>query len=235
MRSISPSLHYSVPLKATLSHGELAALLGRIQEAFELDVAGGRPDACDAGAPWAALLLPPVDPFALPPPGSSMPPAEDAHLLAALSAETRDAVRGGRFAAVLRHALDAAALVLAASLRGAFEPHDARLPLAKLVPAVAAATDEALLPPPPPTRSVAVRCGIADEDVAAGGGDDVPDVAAAAAVEGANLNTGTELPLADADAPPPPLPRLAAAGGVAGALAALRPVDSFCADLFSSV
>ena len=221
-----------MPLKATLSHGELAALLGRIQEAFELDIAGGRPDACDAGAPWAALLLPPVDPFALPPPGSPLPAAEDAHLLAALSAETRDAVRGGRFAAVLRHALDAAALVLAASLRGAFEPHDARLPLAKLVPAIAAATDEALLPPPPPPRSVAVRQGIADEDVAAGGGDE----ADAAAVEGASLDTGTELPLpADVDAPPPPLPRLAAAGGVAGALAALRPVDSFCADLFSSV
>ena len=216
-----------MPLKTALSHGELVALLGRIQEAFELDVAGGRPDACDAGAPWAALLLPPVDPFALPPPGSPAPGPEDAHLLAALSAETRDAVRGGRFAAVLRHALDASGLVLAVSLRGAFAdaPDDA-VPLAKLVPAVAAATDEALLPPPPP--SLAVRAGMPPEE------DDVAGETSSS--DEAVLEDAAGLPVPDAALPQQPPARLGlAGGGVAGALAALRPVDSFCADLFSSV
>ncbi len=218
-----------MPLKTALSHGELVALLGRIQEAFELDVAGGRPDACDAGAPWAALLLPPVDPFALPPPGSPAPGPEDAHLLAALSAETRDAVRGGRFAAVLRHALDASGLVLAVSLRGAFAdaPDDA-VPLAKLVPAVAAATDEALLPPPPPPPSLAVRAGMPPEE------DDVAGETSSS--DEAVLEDAAGLPVPDAALPQQPPARLGlAGGGVAGALAALRPVDSFCADLFSSV
>jgi hypothetical protein len=283
----------SVPLKAPLDHAELVALLGRIQEVWELDVAGGRPDACDAGVPWAALLLPPSDPLpprpggaggggptpsaaSMPPsPGASpsqqAPPPDDAPLLAALVSETRDTLRGGRFAAVLRHALDAAAGVLATSLRGAFGPDAAagytpaagdadaaappvpplplRLPLAKIVPAVAAASEEALLPPPPPPRSAAARRGVLESGGDVGGSEEdmVGRIGSsgsagsggsggfgASDVELSALAAAT-VPGAGAEGSPAPVRRRPAAGGVARALGALRPVDSFCADLFSAV
>jgi hypothetical protein len=278
----------SVPLKAPLDHAELVALLGRIQEVWELDVAGGRPEACDAGAPWAALLLPPGDPLPPRPGGAAgggpspaaaslphspgapppqQPPPDDAPLLAALVSETRDTLRGGRFAAVLRHALDAAAGVLSTSLRGAFGPDvvagagaaaspaspsvPLRLPLAKLVPAVAAASEEALLPPPPPPRSAAARRGVLESggDLGGSSGDDIvgrvgsADSASSASSGGGALGASeTELSaLAAATVPAagaaasPAAARRRPAGGVARALGALRPVDSFCADLFSAV
>ena len=158
----------SVPLSAALTHVELCALTALIQRDLAGEAAAAGPQAAPLPSAWAALLMPP--PF-----GDAQLLREagvgDGELLASLVAETRAVLAGGRFAAVLAGAMDQARLVVDDAMRVAFgdptlltdtsalptdDPASSReagqdspraLPLAKLVPVMAAATERALMAP----------------------------------------------------------------------------------------
>ena len=169
--------------------------------------------------PWCSLLMPP------PPPDADLVAqqrcANDAHLLAALLAETRGVLTGGRFASVLASALDVTLRTLCDSMRGPFDGGAQAVPMAKLVPVVAAATDVALLPPPPPSptsASVTLCPGPSTQSRAPGG---LPRDSTTA---DERLGTGAAQPGGSRHA-----------AGVASAIGTLPCVDALCADLFSAV
>ena len=198
-----------MPLKAAVTYDQLCGLLALAnRKAMGALLAPGPGDGMgDIGGgvqSWCQVLMPPrhTDAALV----AQQAGGNDAYLLSALLAETRAVLAGGRFATVLASAMDAAMRVVCDALRPPFTGASA-VPMAKLVPVVAAATDRALKPPPPPPSPRRTS------------GDTRPG-SGCAAVPGAPQDTS---------------PREVYAAGVAAVIATLPCVDALCADLFSAV
>lgn len=125
----------TTPLDARLGSADVAALLLRLQ-ALLLAPAPPR---------WEALLLPPPEADGRLLAEAAARGGEDARLLAALLRETREALGGAAFEAAARGALEEAGRSLLSILAPALA--EGPKPLAKLVPAVAAASEAALRAP----------------------------------------------------------------------------------------
>jgi len=136
----------TVPLDSPVGHAQLCALLADVQAtalvSLDLEALFLPPASSDGELLLRAREASPV--------GSS-PEAEDAadaRLLPALMLETRRALRGERCAAVARLAAAEATRELCEALRAGLEAAEGQvLPLAKIVPAVSAASNAALAPP----------------------------------------------------------------------------------------
>ena len=203
-----PPLYFSVPLKAAVTYDQLCGLLALAnRNAMAALLAPGPGDGVGGIGggvqSWCQVLMPPrhTDAALV----AQQAGGNDAHLLAALLDETRAVLAGGRFATVLASAMDAAMRAVCDALRPPFTGASA-VPMAKLVPVVAAATDRALKPPPPPSSRRT-------------SGDTRPGSGCAA----------------DPGAPQDTSPREVYAAGVAAVIATLPCVDALCADLFSAV
>ena len=231
----------SVPLKAAVTFDQLCGLLGLAhRDALALmraphPTSNGGSHHGHNGSPvvarcWSDILMPPhhTDAILV----SQQASSNDAQLLAALLAETRSVLTGGRFATVLASAMEAALRTAFDALKTPFLGASA-LPMAKLVPVVAAATDRALMAPPaPPSGSVtfASRPG--------SGGTAFHHQAASASVTpvAATCAAGAHEDGQTTDAAPSPRsPGDAYAAGVAAVIGKLPCVDALCADLFSAV
>jgi len=124
----------ATPLDARLGSAEVAALFLRLQALLL------------APAPrWEALLLPPPEADARLLAEAAARGGDDARLLAALLRETREALGGAAFEAAARGALEEAGRSLLSILAPALA--EGPKPLARLVPAVAAASEAALRAP----------------------------------------------------------------------------------------
>jgi hypothetical protein len=122
----------ATPLDARLGSAEVAALFLRLQ-ALLLAPAPPR---------WEALLLPPPEADGRLLVEAAARGGDDARLLAALLRETREALGGAAFEAAARGALEEAGRSLLSTLAPARA--EGPKPLAKLVPAVAAASEAVL-------------------------------------------------------------------------------------------
>jgi hypothetical protein len=136
----------SVPLDSLQTAQSVESLLAQCQGALE------EPPFGDGGGGVHQLLLPPRSGDG---PRAAAFGGDDARLLAAIVDETRAVLSGPSFAAAARAALQEGRLQLCASLAPALAADAAGRPLAKLVPAMAAAA-EAVLQPPPLAGGVAV-------------------------------------------------------------------------------
>ena len=192
-----------MPLKAAVTYDQLCGLLALANRNAMAALLAPGDGGGGAVQSWCQVLMPPrhTDAALV----AQQAGGNDAHLLAALLDETRAVLAGGRFATVLASAMDAAMRAVCDALRAPFTGASA-VPMAKLVPVVAAATDRALKAPPPPGRRAS--------------GDTRP---------------GSGCGAADAGAAQDKSPRELYAAGVAAVIATLPCVDALCADLFSAV